>query len=64
MPHFNIKLHFVLHSTLFLEFLTSMRSDDWGCNIASDIFDIGTTAIVIIGNAKDNTPFHLDWTKA
>jgi len=41
-----------------------MRSDDWGCKIGSDIFDIATTAIVIIGKEKDFTPFHLDWTRA
>jgi hypothetical protein len=44
-----------------------MRKDDWGWNLAGDLFDKKGTVLVLIGNPKrspSQTKFHLDWSRA
>jgi hypothetical protein len=49
------------------QFIDIMRKDDWGWNLAGDIFDKKSTVLILIGNTKrspSQTKFHLDWSRA
>jgi len=47
-----------------MKIISNTRENDFGFNIASDIFTKESTSIMLIGKKNNSTPFHLDWARA